>query len=144
MSLAEISRVLLLAQRKQPAAGLPRDVFLDSVRPRVVTPAVGPGLTRTNHLRAQIVPVEPDAGQCAAVSVVAPDSHLHLPVQCMLRQQRARRCAAGLTDLGRVNAVDAQLARRTTRLDLHPKCVAVRNIGDFSAKRRLRMDIVCY
>ena len=89
MSLAKITRKLGLTDRKQPAAGLPRKGFFDRVGPRVVTPAVGPGLARVNHLRAQIASIEPNARKSPAVTVVAPDRHLHSSVQRKLLQLRA-------------------------------------------------------
>src|SRR5659263_30160 len=142
VSLAEIARQFRLADREQALTGLTRDGLLDCVGPEVAAPAVRPGLASAHHLRTQIVAIEPDARQSPAVNIAAPDRHQHTLVQRTLHQHRTRGLTTGLADLGRIDAVNAQLARRATGVWLHPKRIAIRDIRNFSSKCPCRMGIV--
>ena len=132
--LAEITWQFGLVLRKQAQSCLPCKGFFGRVRPQGATPAVGPGLARLHHLRAQIMTVEPNARQCASVIVIAPNRYLDMLVQYKLPEHLKRGLATGLADLGRINAVNAQLAGRPPCVRADPERVTVRDMGDCAGK----------
>lgn len=134
-------RKLGLIASKQSTAGLPRKGFLRRIRPRVTTPAIRPSLARQNHLRTQVISVQPDMRERTAIVVISPDLHLDLPGQGSLLERRTRRLTTGLANLGRVNPLDAKFARRAARVWPHPNCVTIRNISDFAAENRCRISL---
>ena len=120
-----------------------RDSFLSSVRSGVAVPTIGPGLTCKNHLRTQVISIEPDARETTAVIVIAPDRHLYLLVQHAPLERRARGFATRLANLGGVNAINAKSARRASGVGLHPKRVAIRDVQNLADKALLRRGVTC-
>lgn len=142
VALAKITRQLSLIVTEQPAARLPGNSFLGGVRPQLTTPAIGPGLTRAHHLRAQITAVELDTRQAPTVIIVAPDRHSHPLMQHQPLEFSACCRTARLANLRRINAVKAQFERRPTGKRLHPKRIAIRDERDNASEDPGCMGVV--
>lgn len=128
MALAKISWQLRLTGRKQASAGLPGGSFFKRIRPLTAMPAVRPGLARENHLRAQVIPIEPDTRHPPTINIPGFHRHLNALVQHTLRQHCTRILTAGLANFRRINAMNTQLARLVTRIKPNPERVTIRDV----------------
>jgi len=127
MALTEITWQFGLVSRKQSQARLPRNDLFSGIGPQVAAPAVRPSLACRHHLRTDVVPIASNARQAPPIIIIAPDRDLNMLVQHALHQHRPRCLTAGLADLGRIKAVNAQLAGRAPCVRAHPERVTIRN-----------------
>ena len=142
VALAEGARQFGLGRGEQAQARRSRRSFLCRIRSQVAPPAVGPSLACTHQLGAQIVAVGTDVRQAAPVIIMASDRHLYLLVQHPPLQHLARCLATSLADLGRVDALNAQLARRPSGVRAHPERVTIGDKGNLAGKDFFRIGRV--
>lgn len=144
VALAENARQFGLTRGEQAQARSSRRSFLCCIRPQAAPPTVGPSLARTHQLGAQIVAIDTNVRQATAVIIMASDRHLDLLVQHPAFQRRPRSLATRLTYLGRVDAFNAQLARRPPAVRAHPERVTIADKGHLAGKDFFRIGrVVC-